>query len=322
MSTSRHWTKPDLETAFFNVDLRPVFIREESKGMHYTELQRYQVVFDTDRNRPFAVVTDDYALITNRQAFEMATGIMKEVFSVLTIDDMECLNIIMPQTRSYCHIDLIHKHSHFTHKPNDKWTSFLRITNSYNKTKRLRFEVGFCRWICLNGMIFGNRSVEFSYAHSRGDAERINRFIENVADIRIIERSFTDSLRQLEDYNFSEKKMLTLLCKVFKIRIDPSEILDTEKKAIEMVSLRELVGRLTEEYFGDFGENGYAALNVLTDYATHSRDSNFPRSRIHGQQQDVGQWLEEFIQEVQSSSFSLDDYLDEYRETADLIRSA
>jgi hypothetical protein len=79
----------------------------------------------------------------------------------------------------------------------DKRTAFLRPSNSYNRTQLLRFE-GFCRWICLNGIIFGRKSIEFSYAHTRRGMDRVDRFVQNIGDIRKWEIALTEKLQRLK----------------------------------------------------------------------------------------------------------------------------
>ena len=104
-------------------------------------LDRHFAVVDVERTRPFAVVTDDYELITNEQAFEQAEAVMRRVFNTTSIRDFECLNVTMPKTRSFCPIDLIHRSADFNPWEEDSWTAFLRISNSYNRTRLLRFEL-------------------------------------------------------------------------------------------------------------------------------------------------------------------------------------
>lgn len=64
------------------------------------QLNRHFAVVDVEREHPFAVVTDDYKLITNRNAYAMAAEVMQKVFHTTKISDMACLNITMPKTRS------------------------------------------------------------------------------------------------------------------------------------------------------------------------------------------------------------------------------
>jgi len=188
---AREWKAKDPAEAFFPVELRPLYMPAGDALNDFHQLNRHFAVVDVERQNPFAVVTDDYELVTNKAAYDMAAEVMKKVFNTTQINDMECLNITMPKTRSFCHIDLIHKTADFSPWDNDEWTAFLRISNSYNRTRLLRYELGFCRWICLNGMIFGSKSIEFSYAHTRRGMDRVERFVENIGDIRKLETALT-----------------------------------------------------------------------------------------------------------------------------------
>lgn len=85
-------------------------------------------------------MTHDCQLVTNEMADELGQVLMHRVFNTLTADDLECFNIVMPQSRSFCQIDLIQKGADFEPWQGDKWIAFLRITNSYNRTRRLRYE--------------------------------------------------------------------------------------------------------------------------------------------------------------------------------------
>jgi hypothetical protein len=331
MTISTTWEPRDITEAFFPVELRPLFMPTNAEigslfeptideFARYKKLQRHFAVVDVKRNHPFAVVSDDYELITNEKAYEIAAGVMKRVFLVTELSDMACLNITMPKTRSFCHIDLIHKAAHFSPWKKDKWNAFLRITNSYNRTRQLRFELGFCRWICLNGMIFGSKSVEFSYAHTRGCSEQIERFIDNINDIREVEHNLIEMLHQLKRYHVPEKEMLPLLCRVFDISVTEEEI-KKKKRQLDLMVMRNRVRSLTNDYFSDMGQHGYAALNVLTDYGSRPEGIFALGTSMHGLQQKAGNWIEEFISEISSPGFSFDTYLADYRQTSQLIES-
>ena len=124
-------------------------------------------------------------------------------------------------------------------------TAFLRISNSYNRTRLLRFELGFCRWICLNGIIFGSKSIEFSYAHTRRGMDRVDRFVENIGDIRKLETAMTEKLHQLKRYHVPEKEMLPLLCRAFDIKAT-KEVLEKPRRVEDLVAVREQAKALTK----------------------------------------------------------------------------
>ncbi len=320
MASGNNWKPKDPNEAFFPVEMRPLFMLEPGGIDPYTQLDRHFAVVDVERKYAFAVVTDDYELVTNQHAYNMADEVMRKVFHTTRREDMECLNITMPKTRSFCHIDLIHKSSDFSPWDRDKWTAFLRISNSYNRTRLLRFELGFCRWICMNGMIFGSKSIEFSYAHTRRGMNRITGFENNIGDIRKLEASLTENLHQLKRYYVPKTEMLPIVCQAFDISAT-NEDLTKARRAEALAAMRDQVHRLTEMYFTDLGPHGYAALNVLTDYASRPKGVIAPEASIHGLQQKASNWMESFIKAIKAPDFTFDRYLAHVRPTAELIES-
>lgn len=328
MNGGKTWTSIDPSSAFFPVELRPVFMSANGGAVpadlfsdsSMVSLPRHYAVVDVEHNHAFAVVTDDYNLVTNEQAYQQAKKIIKQVFQMTAMEDMACLNVTMPTTRSFCHIDLIHKKADFAPWEEDNWTAFLRITNSYNRTRRLRFELGFCRWICLNGMIFGSKSVEFSFAHTHRGVDRIERLAENLGDIRELETQLKGQLNNLRRFYVPEEMMLPTLCKAFDIRV-PQDLNNKPRRINELIELREHASTLTNRYFKEIGPNGYAALNVLTDYATRPVGGIAPEAQIHGLQQKASTWMEDFIREMQQPTFSFQQYLAGHLESAAVIRA-
>ena len=316
----QEWKPKDPATAFFPVELRPLFMPCATDTTGYSQLPRHLAVVDINTNNPFSVVTDSYELVTNEEAYNKAAEIMRQVFHTTSMDDMICLNVTMPQTRSFCHIDLIHKSADFSPWEKDKWTAFLRITNSYNRTRLLRFELGFCRWICLNGVIFGSKSIEYSYAHTRGGMERTHRFIENIGDIRKLEAQLTEKLHQLQRYYVPEANMLAILCRAFNIKVT-KEDMQKQKRVDNLKAIRSRTAELSKSYFSDMGPHGYAALNVLTDYASRPEGVFSPEASINSLQQKCGNWMDDFVFSIQKPDFSFDRYLEGYRQSAELIES-
>ncbi len=327
---NKHWQAVDPTIAFFPVALKPLYFESTSKAVNKAQaelfasdlkqLPRHVAVVDESNDHVFSVVTDNYKLVTNKAAFDSAQKVMEKVFQVVKAEDLACLNVTMPSTRSFCHIDLIHKEADFSPWEQDKWTTFLRITNSYNRTRLLRFELGFCRWICLNGMIFGSESVEFSYAHTKGGIDKVERFIENIGDIRKLELELTEKLHQLKRYHVPEQYMLPLACKVFELEVD-SDVVNKPKRVSELIEFRSAVQERSKEYYEKLGAHGYTALNVLTDLASRPVGGFSVESKTDGMQRQCGGWVDAFINEISKTSFSFDSYLAEYAYTAEVLKS-
>lgn len=320
----RKWSAMEPTVAFFPVELRPVFIEASAQGNDlfaaggYQALPRHQAVVDVESNHAFAVVTEDYRLVTNRQAYDLAADALKQVFDFTSMEDMACLNVTMPKSRSFCHIDLIHKGSDFEPWQNDRWVPFVRITNSYNRTRRLRFEVGFCRWICLNGLIFGGKSVEISFAHTRQLQDEMRRWHENLAGIKLLEKLFVAKLNNLQRFHVPARWMLPLACKVFDVRIATDTPIK-QRRADELVKFRQAIADMASDYFVSMGEHGYAALNVLTDYASRPVGVIAPETMIDGFQHKAGDWIDEFVEQIEKRDFTFEAYLGEHLKTAEAI---
>ncbi len=322
----------DIKDAFFPVDRRPVYTTSSKKDSNLIELPGHFAIVDAENEKAFSVVTGDYELVTNQEAYDFAAKIMSQVFQATGLNDLECFNIIMPKSRSFCHIDLAKKGSEFKPWQDDKWVAFLRITNSYNRTRLLRYELGFCRWICKNGMIFGKKSIEFSSAHIRGNVSRIHNFENNIGLIREIEATMTKKLHHLKRFYVPQKDMLGILCKTFSIKppeppeTPPNKTDSDQTNAYEAqknraIKLRNFARSLINEYFEDMGPHGYAALNVLTDFATYPEGLTGGVNRVHSLQTKCGEWIDEFVESIQKPDFSFDEYLGEYREYADNLNA-
>ncbi len=318
MLDKRSWKERDLSEVFFPVAKRPVYMDLYDGANQRHKLDRHFAIVDLERAKAFAVVTDDYQLITNEEAFGRSAGAMKQVFHATTLEDLACFNITMPKSRSFCHIDLIQRDKDFSPWVGDDWTAFMRITNSYNRTRKLRFELGFCRWICSNGMIFGAKSVELSYAHTRRGMVPVERFTENIGDIRKLELSFVEQLHQLQRFYVPRDLVLAVFCRAFglKLQATPQAGSPREKK---LIAMRNQVEALAEHYFGDMGPHGYAMLNVLTDFATRPKGVISAQSEINGFQQKTSEWMEDFIRELSSPKFLFGQYLADYLPTANLL---
>ena len=71
------------------------------------------------------------------------------------------------------------------------------------------------------------------------------------------------------------------------------------------------------------GHNGYAALNVLTDFASRPVVLAFsPASRVHRLQERSGRWVDEFIEAIKGDAFDFYTYVNDYLPVADAIRTA
>jgi len=312
-----------LQELLFPVEFRPVYVPllAHDRGQLFpdeklTEIERFRAVTDVESGYVFSIVGEDYKLVTNREAIELGKECFRTVFKLTDDSKMALFNVIMPGTRSFCHIDFLYMGAISESRKGDPWAPFLRVTNSYNRTFSLNFDLGFCRGICRNGMIFGKRSIEFKFVHSRrtgSDPRAAFRLREG--EFVKLEADFVEKLENLRRYHVPTKLMWPLFCKVFRVSMAGDKELTPRQK--EIWEKREsVVQELTAKYFRELGENGYAALSVLTDYASRPTVEFSVEQRVNTLQTYSGQWVQEFVSVIQKKGFSFEEYLGEYAQLA------
>ena len=312
----------NIDAALFPVRLSDIYLTRPKPGQGnlfedgeksevFEKVPRFKAVESVNNGYVFSVVAPDYKLVTNEEAIELGKACFRKIFNLVKMSEMQVFNVLMPKTKSYCHIDYIHSETNFSPFKNDQWFPYLRISNSYNRMFALNFDLGFCRWICKNGVIFGKRNIEFKYYHSKKATDPKVEFNLRAGELAALEARFIASLENLQRYHVPRNVMWALACKVFEQGIPA---ISTPKQREIEKEKRSRVLALTNKYFDELGENGYAALNVLTDFATRPVGYISLEGQIDALQRKAGGWIEEFIEAIQSRDFSFETYLGDYRQ--------
>ena len=305
----------NVNEAFFPVSMRPATCR----GNQGTEriLPGYCALYDDERDVPFTVVSRHYKLITNEDAYYMAEALARGVFG-RHLEEFKCYNIHMPKTYGSCRIDLILPQSLFYPfgDAKESWTPFIRISNSYNRTIRLRYEIGFCRWICLNGVIFGKKGYSISFAHLNMEQDwhyKIEQFVKEVRSklgpVDDMIKVFGKKLGELNTIPIPENMILPTFCKVFSIPdVDSEDV--TPASRIKYLVQADSVKRAGASYYDELGDNAYAMMNVLTDFASFPV-GHVSQTNIHSYQSKVGEWINELLEANKKVDFKLENFIGE-----------
>lgn len=315
----REQKKFDLNEAFFPVREQPVFLRSKV-------IPGYKAIVDVQHDRAISVVSSKYRLVQNREAYLLADYVVRAVFEGYTLSDFECFNVHMTQSKGSCRIDLIipNNYNQLFGEEKESWLPFIRISNSYNRTIKLKFEIGFCRYICLNGVIFGQKGLSFSITHTGRIAVHeidilIRRSKAEIGEIGSLWKSFEQKMVALKKIRMQLSFALPIFCKVFDITTnDDNENLPNNR----ILLIAKQVHKSSKEYFEELGDNAYAMMNVLTDYASFPEWTNHPAYLVDGYQKKVGKWVEEFIKEHNKEGFILSEYIGKkYIKTAEKLES-
>lgn len=317
----REFNERNLEEAFFPVEEQPIY------SVSRKIIPGYKAIVDSNTGRTLSVVSNQYCLIKNIEAYNYANYIVREVFEGKSLQDFMCYNIIMPNTKGSCRIDLLipNVFNKLFGDKKESWTPFVRISNSYNKTLALKYEIGFCRWICLNGVIFGQTGVSISAAHmERITYKEIDRLIakarSSMGNISSLWKAFELKMEELRSIHLSSSSAMGIYCRVFDVKAKNSQITQLQREGL--ICRAEQFTRTSREYFNELGDNAYAMMNVLTDIASFPEWTKSPANYIDGYQRRVGKWVDDITTEYKKKGFNLSDYIGaDYINTAKFMES-
>lgn len=303
-----------LEKLKFPVKLMPVFSEMEIDGTkRRIAIPKNRLVINTETGDPLGVVGKHYRLVSNEEAIEMGEKCCVELFGLTEAKNIDVFKVDAPSTGSYCHIDLVHKDFVINlwdepGKP-ETYIPYVRITNSYNTTRALRFDIGLCRKICFNGVIFEKETVHFSYNHSKDKIKDTIDFTIKKDQMSHLIKRFRDYTNRIKSVALNEDDSYTILSIVFRLK-RREEIEDQFKKSEYEKIRNECRTRLTKNR-KDVGSNAYALFNTMTDIASNPPESRFFRRDIHSMQRIAGNWMNDFQRRVAFDDFSIEQYIED-----------
>ena len=261
-----------------------------------------------------SIVSDNYMLITNQEALDMGRSIHQRLFPNATTNSFEVFNIIAPKTMSSCHIDIIDKNYSINIGKSETYLPFVRIQNSYNRTRPLRFDIGFCRKLCNNGAIFEKGIVSINLIHSKHSFKGLDPRKIEITHLKKFEEDFRKSTQRSIEIKLPRKYFLPLAAKVLNRNFNLNEK-DEYKRMQTQLKLSEfknLIDNYTDKYIReqDLGETAYAFFNVITDYA--SNNNTLQAGAINGLQAKCGQWLNIIGTEYAKPEFNWEEEIEQY----------
>jgi hypothetical protein len=301
----------DINSILFPVELKPIFLGENAQPV-----RGYKAVTanpDTAGQSVFSVVSDSYFLITNQFALELAKKVHQRLFPESDAKNFEIFNIIAPATKSFCQIDIIDKNYTLNIWKQEVYVPFVRLHNSYNKSRTLKFDIGFCRKLCDNGVIFEAESVSISFSHTKKELNLDKLQNINVDRLKRLEQDFIKKTQKSLEIAIPEKYFLPLAAQILGKKFNLNEKDPQRRARIEnnFAAFRYSIDHYSEKYIRkeNFGETGYSFFNVITDFASRTENAN----AINGLQTKCGTWLRELGEQVKSPGFNwgkeLEDYL-------------
>jgi hypothetical protein len=257
------------------------------------------------------VVSRDYRVVTNQEAVKLAQEVCEKAFPGLSSVEWEAKRAAAPRTLSYAFIDLMHKTHVLNYwdseiKKDDPFTPFLRVTNSFNGARALRFDIGFMRKHCSNGVIFEEEVATIKASHSKEALAQLKIEITSRSLPQMWDEfsKFLTSVRSISmDTDQSTLALNTVL------RLPETNPDDKKARAEGLKDLSvDLSTRLTG-YQKELGPNAYAVFNTLTDIAARPPESIYFQKDRDTIEKRSGRWLKELASRSQAAEFDLNAWI-------------
>jgi hypothetical protein len=303
---------PSVQDLLFDVDQVPVEAVVGSNGStRRISIPGKKALVNKLTGLVLGVVSRDYRVVTNLEAVKLAQEVCEKAFPGLSSVEWEAKRAAAPRTLSYAFIDLMHR----THVLNymgteigkdDPFTPFLRVTNSFNGARALRFDIGFMRKHCSNGVIFEEEVATIKATHSKEALAQLK--------IEITSRSLPQMWDEFSKFLTSVRSIsmdtaLSTLALNTVLRLPEAKPDDKKARVEGLQALSvDLSTRLTG-YQKELGPNAYAVFNTLTDIAARPPDSAYFQKDRDTIEKRSGRWLKELARQSQTTGFDLNAWI-------------
>jgi hypothetical protein len=253
------------------------------------------------------VVSRYYGVVTHEKAVELGRRCCRELLALAPDVPLEVFRVDAPSTGTHCHVDLIHPAYRMNLLGNgaraELYVPYVRVTNSYNGTRALRFDVGFVRSVCGNGVIFERETIGFSFLHLlRETPVEQFKFRIRAGQFQRLAARFESFVRAMSEAPANEDWSRAVIEDV--LGLPSAEDVSREQDATRRLDMRGVVNRYEEtlaRYRRELGTNAYAVFNAMTELAdTLAGVRGVYRDR-NSMQRAVGAWAVEFCKGLRTA---------------------
>ncbi len=314
--------KLDYEWLFFPVELRDAYYpviannvrsAQESDGMK-RRIPGVKVLVNAETEEAISVVSRSYRVIPHAAAFKAGLACAAGFFGRGGGESLDVFNLIASKNGSFFHLDLRHQEVALRIRKKDDYFPFLRISNSYNRSSALAYDLGFYRVVCENGAIVPSIGFRYRLAHTKRERLELPAILFDAKKegLSSLKKQFAGWMEMLFKVRVPILSALPLIIRAcgYAFDLEAKEEKKREEEVKRLDALGARVGPLVERYFAEHGENAYAVYCALTDYASRPVESARASLMIDGLQRKAGAWALEFSMHAAAEGFSLERYVE------------
>lgn len=234
----------------------------------------------------------DFFFRTYKEVIVAGIHWTKKLFGSTTINDIFIKHMEFGRKKQWFNAQLIHTGNGVL-IDGEKFNPYINIAYSYNSVSKVKFEIGFYRYACSNGMVSGFK--ELTKMEVRPEYIFDVPFWINPCLIAFLSKRLEFQLKVLKNTRLDEKKIQNWI----------------EENVSKWNISQELVLRYIEE----LGSNAYSLINVLTDSASNfyrkdgemkemvfdsveRRENRSSNSERASRQRRIGVFLEALVEEI------------------------
>ncbi len=303
---------PSVQDLLFDVEQVPIEAIVGSNGnTRRISIPGKKALIHKRTGNVLGVVSRDYRVVTNQEAVNMAQEVCEKAFPGLSSVEWEAKRAAAPSTLSYAFIDLMHKTHVLNYwdseiKKDDPFTPFLRVTNSFNGARALRFDIGFMRKHCSNGVIFEEEVATIKASHSKEALAQLKIEITS-RSLPLIWDEFSKFLTSVRSISMDTAQSTLALKTVLHLPDPKPDDRPSRKEGLNALAL-DFSTRL-EGYRKELGSNAYAVFNTITDIAARPPESSSFQKDRDTIEKRSGRWLKELARQSQTAGFDLNAWI-------------
>lgn len=275
-------------------EIEVLFFKAEKN--YYQPIDKYLVdgypFFDSNKIS-YDTYNKDFFFRTYKEVVVAAIHWTKKLFGATSINDIYIKHMEFGRKKQWFNVQLVHTGSGVV-IDGENFNPFINIAYSYNTVTKVKFEIGFYRSACKNGMVSGFK--ELSKMEIKPENLFDVPFWVNPCLVAFLTKRFEFQILVLKNTNLRGEQI---------------------QNWIEMnVSKWNISRSLIFRYIGELGENAYTLLNILTDSASNferdhenkvefismqrddHREDRSSNSERANRQRKIGLFLESLVEEI------------------------